>query len=358
MRLSRTQDGMLTVNLPNISVKASWPVETIKSCFSLPFIDTPTPQLDKVTPDILNQIKEFANIDKDSAQTTELAVVALLFLYGSIAAKTGTLPSITICVLSKLPASAGLGSSAAYSVCLVTGLLSLSGLIQEHAAGDRHEGMWSKEELLLINSWAFIGEKIIHGNPSGIDNSISTFGGAIRFQAGKISRLDKMPPLRILLVNTKVPRSTKLLVAGVKERYTKYPYVMKSVMDTTEAITNICQEVLSQMAEKESGEYYTMLEDFIDINQHQLGAMGVSHPSLDQIVLVSAKYGLHTKLTGAGGGGCTFTLIRPDTPPDTISALRQELENLGFSSWETKLGSFGIIQHFSSNGTFDIPVNL
>ena len=79
-------------------------------------------------------------------------------------------------MVSNLPASAGLGSSAAYSVCLVTGLLALCGRVERHAGGDTAEGVWSKDELSFINSWAFIGEKIIHGNPSGIDNSISTFG--------------------------------------------------------------------------------------------------------------------------------------------------------------------------------------
>lgn len=33
----------------------------------------------------------------------------------------------------------------------------------------------------VINRWAFMGEKIIHGNPSGVDNAVGTWGETLSF---------------------------------------------------------------------------------------------------------------------------------------------------------------------------------
>ena len=88
-------------------------------------------------------------------------------------------PSLTIRVCSNLPPSAGLGSSAAYSSCLVSSLLITQGLVAPpSSSGTDQQGSWSGTDIELINQWAFQSEKIIHGRPSGIDNSISTFGKA------------------------------------------------------------------------------------------------------------------------------------------------------------------------------------
>lgn len=33
--------------------------------------------------------------------------------------------------------------------------------------------------MTLINSWAFQGERVIHGNPSGVDNAVGTWGTCV-----------------------------------------------------------------------------------------------------------------------------------------------------------------------------------
>ena len=69
------------------------------------------------------------------------------------------------------------------------------------------------------------------GTPSGIDNSVSTYGGLCQFACGHIDVLpspkvrktslchehcfDSQEKLEIMLVNTKVPRDTKAMVAKV-----------------------------------------------------------------------------------------------------------------------------------------------
>jgi len=86
-----------------------------------------------------------------------------------------TVPSVHINVTSMLPTSAGLGSSAAFSTCVAASLLVSSKRIPVQ---NRVDGVLelTDSDRELINRWAFMGEKIIHGRPSGIDNSVSTYG--------------------------------------------------------------------------------------------------------------------------------------------------------------------------------------
>ncbi|NWZ50905.1 KIME kinase, partial [Haliaeetus albicilla] len=257
-------------------------------------------------------------------------------------------PNVDILVWSELPTGAGLGSSAAYAVCLAAALLTACRAISCPLKEGESTARWTEEELTLINSWAFQGERVIHGNPSGVDNAVGTWG---MYERGKEVSLvtSRVPMLRILLTNTKVPRSTKVLVAGVKEKILKFPAIMNPVLDSIDAISQECQSVLEAMPANPSPEYYPVLEELFDINQHHLNVIGVGHPSLDRLCRVTASHGLHSKLTGAGGGGCGITLLRPDTSPLAMEAAKRDLCACGFECWETNIGAPGVTLHSSSS---------
>ena len=88
-----------------------------------------------------------------------------------------------VTISSNLPIGAGLGSSASFCVSLAAALLmakfyaNAEGDSIDHITDSVHKSLNIDEDNLeLINKWAFEGEKIIHGRPSGIDNNVSTFG--------------------------------------------------------------------------------------------------------------------------------------------------------------------------------------
>lgn len=103
-------------------------------------------------------------------------------------------PSFNFTARSTLPIGAGLGSSASFSVCAATALLILhrrinpppppaptsptTGHIHLSHQGRRAIPFGVAEE---VNRWAFVAEKVLHGNPSGVDNSVAVFGGALAY---------------------------------------------------------------------------------------------------------------------------------------------------------------------------------
>lgn len=347
LRLDANSPGKVRINLPNIHTFLEWDVTSLQSL--LPDHAADLKNAKELDVDLVRRLRRFIGVSNDNTDTGTMAVLAFLHLYLSIFADSGELPSLIVSVWSELPTGAGLGSSAAFSVCLAAALLYAKGAISCPVDELEHTARWSEEEMELINSWAFLGEKIIHGNPSGVDNAVSTWGGILRYHAGKIAPLSRVPMLRILLTNTKVPRSTKVLVAGVKEKINKFPAIMNPVLDSIDAVSCTCQQTLSEMASDPTPEHYSVLEELIDINQHHLNVIGVGHPSLDTLCRITLGQGLHSKLTGAGGGGCGITLLRPDADCSVIQNTIQELKDCGYDCWETSIGAPGVQQHSLSS---------
>eukprot|EP01134_Creolimax_fragrantissima_P003557 CFRG3557T1 len=319
----------------------------------------------------------FAGSEVDS--TASIAAVVFLYLYicnTSISLNSAkSCTSIHARVKSQLPIGAGLGSSAAFSVALAAGLLVNGGNIRDLSAelaatvDDTAEnltersqskssdvcetnGQWSDEEKNLINSWAFAAECIIHGQPSGIDNTVSCFGSAIRFQRGHSMVAVRMPSLSVYLTNTMVPRSTKLLVEEVKRRSDLLPEVVGHILTAIENISIESLSIFQAMLENDcrqdaNEEHVKRLQCLVDINQCLLDSVGVGHESISKIVSITRRYNFHTKLTGAGGGGCTLTLIPQGTDRSHIESIKTALQAEGYDLWETTIGGDGVLQHTS-----------
>lgn len=59
----------------------------------------------------------------------------------------------------------------------------------------------------------------------------------------------------------------------------------------------------------------TSSQELCRINNQLLIALGVGHPTVDRICTLLSRYGIHPKMTGAGGGGSLYAFLKPGTRP-------------------------------------------
>lgn len=146
-------------------------------------------------------------------------------------------------------------------------------------------------------------------------------------------------------MNTKHPRSTAKQVANVRDLLSKHENITQSVLDTMDRITidahnTICDPDFSSDA---GSSYLVRLGELIRINHGLLVSLGVSHPKLERIRELIDYTGIGwTKLTGAGGGGCTITLLKPNVKESILDELYVKLSSEGFEKYKTTLGGDGV----------------
>ena len=220
---------------------------------------------------------------------------------------------------SEIPPGIGLGSSAANSVA---SLASLSAFMELE---------FSMEEL---NELAFEAEKIIHGNPSGVDNTISTYGGIQFYKEKKFSQLNIPDFLSyIVIVNSGIPRNTKTYVEKVanslEEDTTKYRKILEEIGE----LTAIAKSSLMEGNIPKLGNLMTQ-------NHLLLEKLGVSLPILTDLTNSLVQLGsLGSKLTGAGGGGCVIGLF--DDYQKANRAI-EKMKSRGFQAFMSSLSERGV----------------
>ncbi len=213
------------------------------------------------------------------------------------------LPNLRIDISSTIPVASGLGSGAAVSVALIRAL-----------------SAWLGKQLVdeQVNDLAFEIEKLYHGSPSGIDNTVITYGMPVYFIKGEPVEMFKVgEPFTIVIGDTGISAPTRESVGDVRKLWEADKLGCEEVFDEIGRIALKARGVI------ETGEW-ERLGELMDKNHSLLQELTVSSPELDTLVASARGAGaLGAKLSGGGRGGNMIALVRPETADAISSALRQ-----------------------------------
>jgi hydroxymethylglutaryl-CoA reductase len=206
---------------------------------------------------------------------------------------TGLDPAgIAAAAAADLPAGVGLGSSAALSVALIRALAKFAGRSLSDA---------------VVCARAFEIEKIFHGFPSGIDNTVVTYGGLIAFRCdGSVRPLAAARPIPLVIAIGRAPRETQQAVRGLRQRWESSPALYEPLFDEIDRLASQAERAIT------AGDFFT-LGLLMNANHRLLQCLGVSTGELDEMVALARDSGVSgAKLTGGGGGGAVICLCTAD----------------------------------------------
>ena len=212
-------------------------------------------------------------------------------------------PDAILTIKSTIPISSGLGSGAAVSTALTCALAKFLGHPLE--PGEASELVYEIE-------------KIHHGTPSGIDNTVIAYEKPVYFTRGEpVERLSIGESFTLLIADTGKPSPTKKIVERVRRAHERETARYDALFDQ---IGDIAAEARSAL---ESGSTET-LGPLMDENHELLIELGVSSSLLDELVETARLTGaLGAKLSGAGQGGNIIALVEDDFAEEIAEALKE-----------------------------------
>jgi hydroxymethylglutaryl-CoA reductase len=223
--------------------------------------------------------------------------------------------NLRIEVFPDVPRGMGLGGSAALAVAIIRAL-------------DRHFRLGLTDE--QVNELAYLSEEIAHGTPSGIDNTLATYGQPLVFRrsAPPLVELLNIPqPLHLVIGMTCAEGLTARTVGHVAEARQRNPRLYEKIFDDIDAL------VLQAVSALQDNQLRTVGE-LMNVCQGLLNALQVSTPELERLIGVARGAGaLGAKLTGGGGGGAMIALCDGDT-----MAVHNAIERQGFRAVSVTVG--------------------
>ncbi len=235
----------------------------------------------------------------EAAAQDPLAVAVRLGLERFGAAPAG----FTLTLQSTIPIASGLGSGAAVSTAIVRALAAALGQTPDAAA---------------VSGLVYETEKLLHGTPSGVDNTVIAYGQPVFFVRGQPPEPFRVAaPFQLLIADTGLASPTKITVGDVRAGWQREPARFDALFTAIGAL------VRAARAHLEAGQPEA-LGPLLARNHAYLRELGVSCRELDALVDAAQAAGaLGAKLSGGGRGGNLIALVTAATAAPVEAALRE-----------------------------------
>lgn len=213
-------------------------------------------------------------------------------------------PDWRVTVTSTIPIASGMGSGAAVSVAIIRALA--------HAVS----GARSALSVAEISALAYEVEKLHHGTPSGVDNTVIAYGQPVYFVRGQPPQPFAMgEPFTLAIADTGIRSPTKVAVGDVRRAWQREPDRYEALFDRIGVLVDTARQTIS-------GGQPDRLGPLMDENHAVLQEIGVSCPPLDALVSAARLAGARgAKLSGGGRGGNIIALVTDATAPAVSDAL-------------------------------------
>ncbi|NDJ53246.1 MAG: mevalonate kinase [Chloroflexi bacterium] len=212
-------------------------------------------------------------------------------------------PDLDITVTAEIPLASGLGSGAAVSAALAKAMSTHLGQPLPPAE---------------LSDLVFEVEKMHHGTPSGIDNTVVCYGEPVLFVKGRTpQRFEVGAPLHFVVGDTGVKSPTRNTVGDVRRGWEGHRRQYESWF---RAIGKLAREAHRSIRLGRTEE----IGQLMNANQALLQSLDVSSVELETLINAAREAGaLGAKLSGGGRGGNMVALVDSDREAAVCEALQR-----------------------------------